>query len=301
MKEGKELIKEAIGFLLRFSGIAWAIRYLFCRNKATIVVYHAPEPEAFRKHIAYLAKHYRFISLDKLVSAIRNKNWSDIPPKAIVITIDDGHKNSHGLLDTIKTFNIRPTIYLCSHIVMTNRHFWFNSTRRPSQALKRIPTDTVIEELTSELGHNPMNEYPDREALSKSEIIEMAPHVDFGSHTKFHPILPQCDDERSRDEIHNSKRTLGEALGRPIEHFAYPNGDYGEREVEYVKRAGHKSARTLNIGWVDVNSDPYRLKAIGIQDDASVNILCGQVVGLFGHLKYLRHGSLDGTRPPFIT
>jgi len=256
VKKRQELIKEAIGFLLRFSGILWVIRCMFCSNKVTIMVYHTPEPETFRKHIAYLAKRYRFISLNKLVDAIRNKDWSDIPPNAMVITIDDGHKTNYELLDTIKTFNIRPMIYLCSHIVMTNRRFWFNATNYSTQALKRIPPDIVTEKLTCESGHTPTEEYPERETLSKSEIIDMEPYVDFGSHTKFHPILPQCDDARSRDEIQSSKKTLGELLNRPIEHFAYPNGDYGEREVEYVKRSGHKSARTLDVGWVDVNSDP---------------------------------------------
>ena len=102
------------------------------------------------------------------------------------------------------------------------------------------------------------------------------------------------------EEIRDSQESLSRLIGQPVQHFAYPCGDYGEREIEYVKSCGYKSARTIDVGWNDVNSDPYKLKAIGIEDKASINILCGQLTGLFGYLNYLRHGSLTGIRPPLI-
>ncbi len=301
MRRLRSLIREIIGFLLRFSGMAWVIRCVFLRNKVTILVYHRPEPKVFKKHMEYLSKRYEFIGLDRLIDAIRNGDSSNIPPRALVVTCDDGRSANYRLLETLKAFDIRPTIFVCSHIVKTNRHFWWHSVGNShARAIKELPTDVAVEEIRREHGYDTTKEYSQRQALCESEMLEMMPHVNFGSHTKFHPILPQCQDGRCLDEIGDSKESLDKLLNEPVEHFAYPNGDYGEREVQYVKKCGYGSARTLDLGWNDVDSDPYRLKAIGIEDDASINVLCGQMTGLFAYLKYLCHGSRNGMRPQFI-
>ena len=125
MKIIKGFIKEMIGFIFRFSGLSILIRELFCRNKVTIIFYHNPVPYIFKKHTEYLSKHFNYIPLNRLVNAISNKDRSNIPPKALVISIDDGHKDNYKLLDLFKTYHIYPTIYLCSHIVNTNKKFWF--------------------------------------------------------------------------------------------------------------------------------------------------------------------------------
>jgi peptidoglycan/xylan/chitin deacetylase (PgdA/CDA1 family) len=150
------------------------------------------------------------------------------------------------------------------------------------------------------VGYEPQREYSAREALNLEELKEMLPYVDFQSHTKFHPILTTCTEEECKEEIEGSKDYLGKLLDKEIEHFCYPNGDYTNREIEYVKNCGYKSARTLDIGWNDVNSDPYRLKTMDVEDDASINILCAQLNGFFGYLRFLRHGSFKGIHPPFI-
>jgi peptidoglycan/xylan/chitin deacetylase (PgdA/CDA1 family) len=301
MRRVRSLIRETIGLLLRFSGIAWAIRSVFLKNRVTILVYHQPEPKVFKKHMEYLSKRYEFISLDRLVDAIRNGDSSAIPPKALVVTCDDGHSANYELLETLKAFDIRPTIFVCSHIVKTNRHFWWQRVDNShARAIKRLPIDVALEKLRREHGYDATKEYPQRQALCESEMLEMMPHVNFGSHTKFHPILPQCQDGRCLEEIGGSKESLDVLLNKPVEHFAYPNGDYGEREVEYVRACGYRSARTLDVGWNNADSDPYRLKAIGVEDDASINILSGQLTGMFSYLKYLWHGSFRGRRPRFL-
>ncbi|MHC4564500.1 MAG: polysaccharide deacetylase family protein [Planctomycetota bacterium] len=301
MRKLRTLIRETAGFLLRLSGIAWAIRSVFSRNKVAILVYHRPAAETFKAHLRYLGKRYKLIPLDRLVDAIQNGDSSNIPPKALVVTLDDGHKRNHELLPIIKEFDIRPTLYVCSDSIGTNRHFWWSEVSYlAARSIKRIPTNCALEKLRCEAGYETTKEYPKRQALTESEILDMEPHVDLGSHTRFHPILPQCENGKCMDEIQNSKMALETYLSSPVKHFAYPNGDYGEREVEYVRACGYRSARTLDVGWNDANSDPFRLKAIGIEDDASINILCGQLTGMFPYLKYLWHGSFGGKRPRFL-
>ncbi len=294
----RSVVREIFGFVLRFSGIAWAIISVFCKNKVAILVYHRPNPRTFRAHMEYLSKRHEIIPLDTLLRAIEGGRPSDIPPGALVVTVDDGHKSNYELLATIREFNIRPTVYVCSDIVRTNRHFWwFHISDSSARSIKKLPADHALDTLWQESRYGRTTEYLDRQALSETELTEMEPHIDFGSHTRFHLILPRCTDKECMEEIRDSKGTLDACVSRPVEHFAYPNGDYGQREIEYLRTCGYRSGRTLDVGWNSVKTDPYRLKAVGIEDDASINVLCGQLTGIFPYLKYLWHGSFRGIRP----
>jgi len=296
----KKYFKEIIGFIFRYSGMNYVIREILCRNKATIVFYHDPKPETFKNHLEFLSNHYNFISLIRLVNAIQNKDWSDIPPKSLVITIDDGHRCNYKLLAIIKKYNICPTIYLCSHIINTNRKFWWMTEFPDYRKLKKYDNKQRVKSLKDNINYEPEKEYSTRQALNLEELKEMSNFVDFQSHSKFHPVLITNNDEECKEEIKGSKEYLEKLLNKKIKHFSYPNGDYSEREIEYLRNFGYKSARTLDIGWNDVNSDLYRLKTMGIEDNASINILCAQINGLFGYLRYLRYGSFNGIRPSFI-
>jgi len=296
----KKFIKEIIGFIFRFSGVPFLIREVLCKNKATIIVYHNPKIEIFKKHIDYLSKRHNFIPLDRLVNAVYNKNWLDIPPKSLVVTIDDGYKNNYKLLDKFKSYNVFPTIYLCSHIVNTSRKFWFKAGFHNLKKLKKYDNNQRLKILRDKIGYELQKEYSKRQTLNLEEIKEMLPYVDFQSHSKFHSILSTSTNKECKEEIERSKDYLEKLLNKKIEHFCYPNGDYTDREIEYLKNCGYKSARTLDVGWIDVNSDQYRLKTMGIEDDASINIFCAQISGIFGYLRCLRYGNLKGIHPPFI-
>ncbi|MHA1381513.1 MAG: polysaccharide deacetylase family protein [Candidatus Helarchaeota archaeon] len=296
----KKFIKEIVGFIFRLSGLSFLVREVICRNRAIIIVYHNPKHKIFKKHIDYLAKNYNLISLNRLVNAIYKKEWSDIPPKSVVITIDDGYRDNYKLLEIFKSYNVYPTIYLCSHIVNTSRNFWFRAGFRNLQKLKKYDNNQRLKILKEKISYEPQKEYSKRQSLNLTELREMLPYVDFQSHSKFHPILTTSTDKECKEEIGGSKIHLEKLLNKEIKHFSYPNGDYTEREIEYLKSYGYKSARTIDIGWNNINSELYRLKAIGVEDDASINILCGQVCGFFGYLKYLRYGSFKGIHPSFI-
>ena len=122
----------------------------------------------------------------------------------------------------------------------------------------------------------------------------MLENVDFGSHSRFHPILTTCSDDECGDEIKESSREIEELTGRSCVHFAYPNGDYGEREIDMLKRAGYVSARTIDLGWNDVNTDPFKLRVLSWRDDMSVNRLAADLSGISGYLGRFRRGSIAG-------
>lgn len=269
----RNFLKNVVATVICLSGVPILIRKWVCRHQVAILLYHDPKPAIFAKHIAYLSRHYTIISLNTLVTAIRRKDFSHIPSNSVVITLDDGHAGNIALLPIFKQYQICPTVYVCTQIINTHRHFWFKidgQSKAEKEKLKRLPNAERLAHLKKTADFEPEKVYPDRQALNISEIQQMAESVDFQPHTQFHPILPHCPEMECRREILKSKADLETLLGIECSHFSYPNGDYTEREIEIVKAGGFRSARTTDIGWNTLDTPPYQLKAIPITDDAGL-------------------------------
>ena len=271
----RRFLKNVIAALVCLSGIPFLVRKWGRRSRVAILLYHDPKPTVFVKHIAYLSRHYTLISLDALVAAIHRNDFSEIPPKSVVITIDDGHVGNFELLPIFRQYQIRPTLYVCTQIINTHRHFWFKidgQSKAEKERLKRLSNTERLARLKSTADFEPEKVYLDRQALNISEIKEMAAHVDFQPHTQFHSILPHCTETECQQEILGGKADLEEFLDVERLHFSYPNGDYTEREVEIVKAGGFRSARTTDIGWNTLDTSPYQLKTIPITDTAGLTL-----------------------------
>jgi peptidoglycan/xylan/chitin deacetylase (PgdA/CDA1 family) len=65
-----------------------------------------------------------------------------------------------------------------------------------------------------------------------------------GSHTRTHVSLPMESSASTEDELIGSKRRLEESLGRSIDHFAYPGGQFTPAVVDRLARAGYRYAYT---------------------------------------------------------
>ena len=77
------------------------------------------------------------------------------------------------------------------------------------------------------------------------------PLVTIGAHTVNHVMLAKADDDVVRRELEQSRRIIADALGRPVEHFAYPYGgrDLAQaREFEIARALGYKTAVTTRPG-----------------------------------------------------
>ena len=133
----------------------------------------------------------------------------------------------------------------------------------------------------SVVGFDQLQEYENSQALSREQIMEMTPYVDFQSHTMFHPILPMCDYKTARFEIKESKKILEEEYGFNIYALAYPNGDYSEREIEICKEAGYKMGLTTESGFNDYKTDSFMLKRIGTNDTEDINEFILRVSGVW--------------------
>ena len=65
-----------------------------------------------------------------------------------------------------------------------------------------------------------------------------------GSHTRTHVSLPMESTESAVDELSDSKRVLEQHLGEPIDHFAYPGGQFTPAVVEAIEQCGYRYAYT---------------------------------------------------------
>ncbi len=124
------------------------------------------------------------------------------------------------------------------------------------EALKKMPNhqrERIVDQVKTKL-------HQKREALTMSEVKDIATskYVSIGGHTVWHPILINCDDEEALTELSLSKEKLQQWLNIEVKGFAYPNGDYGQREIRYLKETGYAMAYTTEASYL-TKDKLYRL------------------------------------------
>jgi len=187
-------------------------------------------PENFAKQMEYIKQHgYEVISLDELVTGIRNKNF--IPKNKVVITFDDGYRdNFEYAYPVLKKYGFTATVFVITDFVGTG---------------------------TAGKG---------KQFASWDEIISMSKdNLSIGSHTKTHFNLGTGMDERiALEEISGSKKLIEDKIGSAVDYFCYPSGVFCARAKELIEQAGYKGACATNRGFARFNQDAYELKRIKI-------------------------------------
>lgn len=89
---------------------------------------------------------------------------------------------------------------------------------------------------------NKLSEYKRR--LSDKEIFELSKYHEIGAHTVNHKILSALSDFEAMQELVDGKKILEKIIGKRVKMFCFPRGDYSERTVELVRKAGFIGART---------------------------------------------------------
>jgi len=281
-------LRRAAYACVRWSGLPFIIRETVQRRRVTILYHHDIDPATLEAQLRVLRERYNFVGLRACVEAIRSGRMDTLPPKPLVLTLDDGCRDNFDLLDVFREFAVTPTIFLCSGIAGTARRFWWSALDDMAsvERLKGVPDSDRMAALSA-LGFEEGAESPERAALSRPEIQQMRDAVDFQAHTVYHPILTRCDDERSWQEISGSMEALKRDFGLDIFALAYPNGDYSDREVAFASKAGYLCAVTTDLGLNGPGTDPYRLRRIHLPMDASTNETIVRACVLPTYLRHL--------------
>jgi len=129
--------------------------------------------------------------------------------------------------------------------------------------------------------------------LSWEDIRRLAASgVEFGAHTKTHPILSSLRNaEELRNEISGSQARIEFMLDKPVQHFCYPNGkwrDIGPMAVETVRASGMRTAVTAEPGLNRAGQDAWLLHRIGAEPTHEERYFQRCLAGVSGSSK-MRH------------
>lgn len=273
--------KNIQNYLIRFSGLLFLFREIIQRRYVTIIFLHNWSVETATMAFKYLSNNYNIISLNDFIGYKNRGKFKKLPPKSLIITIDDGYKENYDLLPLIKQYKIPITIFLTAGVINTNRHFWFDilHPKYLKEHLKKMSNQKRLE-LLKEVGFEQEKEYNTPITLNRTQISEMKQYVDFQCHTMFHPVLPSCNSEEAKREIIDSKELLEKEYRLSINAIAFPNGDFCERDLNFVKEAGYKCSLTTEPGFNTKTSNIFRLKRISAWDSLSKTELAVLVSGI---------------------
>lgn len=274
-----------LGFkILFFSGLTALYRALTQKKKLSILLWHDPDPKGFEAALAYLGQHYNFVSFEDYRQF--RKGAAKLPDYPMILTFDDGHQRNYDLLEAFKKHQCRATIFLCSGIIGTKRAYWFNKElpRDFKRRCKKMTNQERLEAL-KDYGYNKEGEAGHRQALNEDELKQLEPHLELEAHTRFHPILPSCSNEEAQDEIINCRKELKEKFNLETTVFAYPNGDYSDRDISLCQEAGYSMAVTVEPGLNDGNTKPFELKRLSVNDSTWIPELAVRSSSLWSKIK----------------
>ncbi len=158
--------------------------------------------------LAWLRRQgYSFIGLDEYLAHRRQHRLP--PPRAVVVTIDDGYADLPQALPILRRSGVPATVFLVSRQV-GGTNTW---DRRGAQTGRPLLDWDEIREL-------------DRNGM------------EFGAHSRNHRRLADLSASDMDDEIGGSREDLEHELGHPVTAFAYPFGEVTPEITAAVGRAG---------------------------------------------------------------
>jgi peptidoglycan/xylan/chitin deacetylase (PgdA/CDA1 family) len=279
-------LNKILFILLRFSGLPFIFRQFVQNKKVTILCFHDINPGVAERTFTYLLKKYHIIDLNTFIKASENKNSKSLPQNALIITFDDGFLRNFKLLSVIQKYQIPVTIFICAGLINTNRELWFifNRKKLPGVSFKDTPNSERLK-ILMQAGFIQTDESSQPQVLSKDHINNMKAHVNFQSHTMYHPFLPMCDDEEVTTELNRSREILENEYHLTINTIAYPFGHYSEKIIELARGAGYKCGITVDYGFNSIHSDLFRLKRLLVNDTDDINELIIKSSGVWGFFK----------------
>lgn len=202
-----------------------------------ILVYHkvGPRPRGVRGRSLYIDPARFARQLRELRAAgFRDAGLDDAPgdgPRRVVITFDDGYENAfRNAAGPLAEAGFRAIQFLVPGLI-GKRNEW------------DLPAYDAPERL--------MDAAQVRDWLAAGHGI--------GAHTMTHPHLCQLPPARAREEIVASKQALEDQFGVPVEHFAYPYGEWNEAVRDLVAGAGFRTASTTRAGVNRPTTPPLEL------------------------------------------
>jgi peptidoglycan/xylan/chitin deacetylase (PgdA/CDA1 family) len=253
------------------------LKEILNQEKILSIYFHNPSREEFSDAIKYLKSlGLGFISVDELCQIIKNE--TTFPKGKVLVTVDDGwESNYHNMVPVAEAEKVPITIFVATEAIEYG-NYWFNYAKAAEKMGLRYPSKDSLKDLQNSERLKIVEEIKkgvslEREAMtiSQLQIIDKLPYVTIEAHSHIHPILPNCTDAEVQQDILECKSKLEKWLERPLKAFAYPNGDYGDREVKLLKASEFLVGFSNNPSFIEPThlNNAYNLPRIGFLEGAS--------------------------------
>ncbi|HMD37383.1 MAG TPA: trifunctional glycosyltransferase/class I SAM-dependent methyltransferase/polysaccharide deacetylase [Vicinamibacterales bacterium] len=249
-------------------------------------------PGVFRAHMRTLSEQFAPIALDDLVRLAED---GSIPDNAVAVTFDDGYLDALTTASPIlMEFGIPATFFVNSDRLDEPHERWWDIVERVvrdttvADALnaRAWPMDArgraqLLAEVLASTGADASPRSSHR-VMTTSELGELAsrPGHTIGGHTTNHLALTLHGRDAKRREIADDRAALGRALGRPVDLFSYPYGDFDGETVAVVREAGYRAAVTVASGVILAGCDRLLLPRYEVPTRERVD-LATALLGLF--------------------
>lgn len=252
-----------------------------------------PDARLFDRILGWIGAQFRV--LDPLEACDRLYDGS-LPSRPAIITFDDGYRDNFEVaLPILQRHRMQAAFFVATGFL--NGESMFNdraieAVRRSTHDLLQIPgtgrvvptksTDerrAAIDQILKEIKHLApaerdarVLELEGRLGITQVRNLMMTPDqvarlhragMRLGGHTRTHPILLSLDDVDAQSEISGGLQDLHGITGERPVLFAYPNGksggDFDDRHVGMVERAGCRYGFTTQAGAADATSRRFLL------------------------------------------
>jgi peptidoglycan/xylan/chitin deacetylase (PgdA/CDA1 family) len=259
------------------------------RPTARILLFHGtPRREAapLERQLRWLKRRFEVVPLRTVVAAASNGAVG----RKVALTFDDGlRSNVEVAYPLLHRLALPATFFICPGLIDRGSWLWTHEMRRRLTRLDDgarreladewdAPTDidrfvermkgldvaarkkveVRVREATPRFAPMPA-ERAEYDLASWQDLRRLDPAVvTIGSHTLTHPILPATAPAELESEVRDSRQLLERGLQRPVELFAYPNGDHNDAVAACVRKH-YRAAVTASSGWIRRGADTHRL------------------------------------------
>lgn len=171
------------------------------------------------QHLDYLdANGYTIIPLELLVSYV-NGTVASLPPRSVVITVDDG--------------------WACAYTDIL-----------PALAARGVPFTLFVYPAFVGQGSHSVS-------WDQLRLMARLPNVEIGSHSLSHPFLTRKNNPRAAGsgydsflahELDESRKRIEAEIGKPVRYLAYPFGDYDAQVRDAAEGQCYEAAVTVTRG-----------------------------------------------------
>jgi peptidoglycan/xylan/chitin deacetylase (PgdA/CDA1 family) len=221
-----------------------------------------PDARRFDRMLAWIGEQFRVLPP---LAACEQLMASRLPPRAAIITFDDGYRDNHDVaLPILKRHGMQAAFFIATGYLGDGVQFndrltesfrelhtdafdahWLGlgtlpagsheakllALERVREAIKYLPPEArskAVERIAEACGAARAGHRRQRIRMTPAEVAARAANgMEIGGHTVTHPILQSVDDETASAEIRSGRDDLASVLGRPPILFAYPNGKAG--------------------------------------------------------------------------